>query len=112
MAPITFRCPATRLSVQGWLADDPPVTEGEVYETVTCLACTRLHLIIERPAGCWVMTNNWTRGRAGSGDPIQHSLAAAKGPPGRAKPAVPRNEAASLWRSTFRPSGKAPAIRP
>jgi hypothetical protein len=45
MAPIMFRCPATRLSVQGWLADDPPVTEGEVYETVTCLACTRLHLI-------------------------------------------------------------------
>jgi hypothetical protein len=45
MAPIMFRCPATGLSVQGWLADDPSVTEGEVYETVTCLACTRLHLI-------------------------------------------------------------------
>jgi hypothetical protein len=45
MAPIMFRCPATRLSVQGWLADDPSVGEGEVYETVTCLACTRLHLI-------------------------------------------------------------------
>jgi hypothetical protein len=25
--------------------DDPSVTEGEVYETVTCLARTRLHLI-------------------------------------------------------------------
>ena len=45
MAPIMFRCPATGLSVQGWLADDASVTEGEVYETVTCLACTRLHLI-------------------------------------------------------------------
>ena len=45
MTPIMFRCPATGLSVQGWLADDPSMTEGEVYETVTCLACTQLHLI-------------------------------------------------------------------
>ena len=45
MAPIMFRCPTTGLSVQGWLADDASVTEGEVYETVTCLACTRLRLI-------------------------------------------------------------------
>jgi hypothetical protein len=31
--------------VQGWLADDPSGDEGDVYETVTCLACTRVHLI-------------------------------------------------------------------
>jgi hypothetical protein len=45
MSPMTFRCPAIGLNVQGWLADDPSGSEGEVYETVTCLACSRLHLI-------------------------------------------------------------------
>jgi hypothetical protein len=33
------------MNVQGWVADDPSANEGEVYETVTCLACTRFHLI-------------------------------------------------------------------
>jgi hypothetical protein len=45
MAPIIFRCPTNGLRVQGWLADDPSVNKGEVYETVTCLACSRPHLI-------------------------------------------------------------------
>jgi hypothetical protein len=31
--------------VQGWLADDPSGDDDGVYETVTCLACTRVHLI-------------------------------------------------------------------
>jgi hypothetical protein len=29
----------------GMVADDPSGNEGEVYESVTCLACTRFHLI-------------------------------------------------------------------
>jgi hypothetical protein len=33
------------MNVQGWVADDPSGNEGEVYETVTCLGCTRFHLI-------------------------------------------------------------------
>jgi hypothetical protein len=45
MAPFLYRCPATGLNVQGWLADDPSGDNEEVYETVTFLACTRVHLI-------------------------------------------------------------------
>jgi hypothetical protein len=33
------------MNVQGWSVDDTSADEGEVYETVTCLACTRVHLI-------------------------------------------------------------------
>jgi hypothetical protein len=33
------------MHVQGWFTDDPSAAEGEVYETVTCLACTRVHLL-------------------------------------------------------------------
>jgi hypothetical protein len=45
MATFIYRCPATLLKVQGWFADEPPAGETEVYETVTCLACTRTHLV-------------------------------------------------------------------
>jgi hypothetical protein len=45
MATFIYLCPATGLNVQGWFADEPPAGEGEVYDTVTCLACTRTHLI-------------------------------------------------------------------
>jgi hypothetical protein len=45
MATLVDRCPTTGLNVQGWFADDPSSDEGDVYETVTCLACTRVHLI-------------------------------------------------------------------
>jgi hypothetical protein len=45
MVPITFRCPNTRLNVQGWVADDPTEGETETYEAVTCTACTRTHLV-------------------------------------------------------------------
>jgi hypothetical protein len=45
MAPSLYRCPTTGLNVQGWLADDPSGGNDDVYETVTCLACTRVHLI-------------------------------------------------------------------
>ena len=45
MAPFLYRCPTTGLKVQGWLADDPSGDNDDAYETVTCLACTRVHLI-------------------------------------------------------------------
>jgi len=45
MAPLIFRCPSTGLNVQGWIADDPTEGEAESYETVTCTACTRVHLV-------------------------------------------------------------------
>jgi hypothetical protein len=45
MGPFIYRCPATGLSVQGWIADDPTEGEAETYEAVTCTACTRVHLV-------------------------------------------------------------------
>jgi hypothetical protein len=46
MAPFLFRCPTTGQLVQGWLADDPSADDGDgVYETMTCLACNRTHLV-------------------------------------------------------------------
>jgi hypothetical protein len=44
MANFVFRCPATGLKVQHQLDDDPDISENE-YEAITCLACTRLHLL-------------------------------------------------------------------
>jgi hypothetical protein len=44
MPPVVFRCPATLMNVQHSLDDDPDVPENE-YEVITCLACTKLHLI-------------------------------------------------------------------
>ena len=44
MAPFLFRCPATGLQVQTWIADSPP-SDGESYETVMCQACRQIHLV-------------------------------------------------------------------
>ena len=43
MTPFTYRCPRTGQRVQGWAADD--LTDGEIYEPVTCIACGRIHLV-------------------------------------------------------------------
>ena len=45
MAAVLYRCPDTGLNVQGWFADDGAASEGEVYEAMTCPACTRVHLV-------------------------------------------------------------------
>ena len=45
MATFIYRCPATSLKVQGWVADDPSEGEAETYEPITCTACTRIHLV-------------------------------------------------------------------
>jgi hypothetical protein len=44
MATFLYRCPKTRLRVQGWVADDPNQPEKR-YEAVTCLACGGVHLV-------------------------------------------------------------------
>jgi hypothetical protein len=44
MAPFLCRCPITGFQVQGWSADEEPAN-GERFETVTCLACGRAHLV-------------------------------------------------------------------
>jgi hypothetical protein len=45
MVWLVYRCPATGLNVQGFFADEVPATEADSYESVTCTACTRVHLI-------------------------------------------------------------------
>ena len=44
MAPFLYRCPNTGLNVQGFTADDPT----DSFEAVTCLACTRVHVVNPR----------------------------------------------------------------
>lgn len=44
-APIVYHCPNTGLNVHGWVCDDPTESEAEFYESVTCTACTRVHLV-------------------------------------------------------------------
>ena len=45
MPPFLFRCPATGLNVQGWSAEELSEDDAETYESVSCLACQRIHLI-------------------------------------------------------------------
>jgi len=45
MTGFTFRCPNTGLKVQGWTADDPIELDDDAYEPVTCVACTRVHVV-------------------------------------------------------------------
>lgn len=45
MLTLIYRCPVTSLNVQAWFADEVPTNEGELYESVTCLACTQTHLV-------------------------------------------------------------------
>jgi hypothetical protein len=45
MAAFLYRCPNTGLNVQGWVADDPIERGDESYESLTCTACTRVHLV-------------------------------------------------------------------
>jgi len=45
MATFLYRCPKTRLRVQGWVADEPNQPEKQSYEAVTCLACGGVHLV-------------------------------------------------------------------
>jgi hypothetical protein len=45
LVPFVYRCPATGLNVQGFFADEVPAKETDIYEPVTCTACTRVHLV-------------------------------------------------------------------
>jgi hypothetical protein len=45
MATFLYRCPKTRLRVQGWVADEPSQPEKQSYEAINCLACGGLHLV-------------------------------------------------------------------
>jgi hypothetical protein len=43
MATFLYRCPHTGVMVQAVVAD--PTPQGEVFEPVICIACTRVHLV-------------------------------------------------------------------
>jgi hypothetical protein len=45
MATFLYRCPKTRLRVQGWVADEPIRSEKQNYEAMNCLACGGVHLV-------------------------------------------------------------------
>ncbi len=45
MATAIFICPNTAKRVQGWFANDGSEDGGEVYQSVTCLACRQLHWV-------------------------------------------------------------------
>ena len=42
MIAVVYRCPATGLSVDHWFE---PAETAETYESVTCRACNRVHLV-------------------------------------------------------------------
>ncbi len=43
MTAFLFRCPVTGYSVQGLVSD--PVPDGDSYQSITCNACSRTHLV-------------------------------------------------------------------
>ena len=45
IAPFIYRCPNTGMKVQGWVADEPTDDGADTYESVSCLVCTRVHLV-------------------------------------------------------------------
>ena len=45
MAAFLYRCPRTRLPVQGWIADERSPLEKQNYEAMNCLACGGVHLV-------------------------------------------------------------------
>ncbi len=45
MAALIFRCPNTGQNVQGWLADDALDNGADTFQSVTCAACTAVHLV-------------------------------------------------------------------
>ena len=45
MANVIIRCPRTGYKVQVWVPEDALTDRRDVYEAVTCPACTRLHFV-------------------------------------------------------------------
>ena len=50
MPAILFRCPTTGMNVQGWIADEPEIEDGDNFEPVTCAVCTRVHYVNPKSA--------------------------------------------------------------
>ena len=50
MPTIFFRCPSTGSDVQGWIADEPEIEDGENFQPVKCAACGRFHYVSPKSA--------------------------------------------------------------
>jgi hypothetical protein len=48
MATVIYQCPTTGQKVQTWFSDDGSEDDDDTYETVTCMACQRVHLVSPR----------------------------------------------------------------
>ena len=45
MPTFIYQCPITGYKVQGFVADDPANDKDEDFRPVTCIVCTRVHLV-------------------------------------------------------------------
>jgi len=45
MAPFLYLCPTTGFRVQSWTEDEPNVEDTDVFISVSCLACNKVHLV-------------------------------------------------------------------
>lgn len=45
MPAFLYRCPTMGLRVQSWIADDPTNGDDGSYVSITCGACTRVHMV-------------------------------------------------------------------
>ena len=56
MAIFPYRVPEHGRQVQGWIADDPTGydrdDDADTYQSLACLACASVHMVIPRPGRC------------------------------------------------------------
>jgi hypothetical protein len=45
IAAFLYRCPITGHNIQGFVPDDAAVSDERAYEAVTCVLCSRVHLV-------------------------------------------------------------------
>ena len=48
MSTFLYRCPNTGRQVQAWTDDPPVAADPEAYQSVKCIACSRLHWVNPR----------------------------------------------------------------
>jgi hypothetical protein len=65
IAAFLYRCPNTGFRVQGWVEHDESEEGGGTYESVTCHACGRLHVVNPKTGEAVGVTNSSTSGERG-----------------------------------------------
>jgi hypothetical protein len=59
--PLLFDCPVTGQKVQGLIAEETCTAPGTPYESVTCLACSGVHLV--DPVHGGVLGARWNKAK-------------------------------------------------